>query len=328
MFDVPVVLFLFKRKETLPRIFERLEQVRPSKIYLIADEGRNREERALASEVRSLAESLITWDCEVVRDYADSNRGVHSQIGMGAMRVFEQEETAIFLEDDNLPETTFFEYCREMLTRYWDDERILWVCGTNYLGKYGDTSDYYITQHLLPCGWASWRRKYLRFYDWNLDLTERPNWKKTLRASYEDKRLYRQQLDSVEVEMFKKEHGERFHSWDYHMAFSLRMNNKYGIMPSFNQIKNIGVDEHSEHGGSSFNNVMTRRFCGMESYPLDLPMPEKTFDEAIDKKLETAIGRIILYPAKMRLPIEMKRPLKKILGVKPGQTFSQWRRSR
>ena len=75
-FDIPVAVFIFKRLDTLERIFDRLAEVRPSKLYLIADQGRDEAERLAVDKVRRGVDSLITWDCEVVRDYAKENRGV------------------------------------------------------------------------------------------------------------------------------------------------------------------------------------------------------------------------------------------------------------
>lgn len=74
-FDIPVAVFIFKRLDTLERIFDRLAEVRPSKLYLIADQGRDEAERLAVDKVRRGVDSLITWDCEVVRDYAKENRG-------------------------------------------------------------------------------------------------------------------------------------------------------------------------------------------------------------------------------------------------------------
>ena len=45
MFDIPIVIFLFRRTDTLKRIFERLEYIQPRKVYLLADCGRNEEEK-------------------------------------------------------------------------------------------------------------------------------------------------------------------------------------------------------------------------------------------------------------------------------------------
>ena len=43
-FDIPVVLLLFKRKEAALRIIERLKKVGVSKLYIMADQGRNEAE--------------------------------------------------------------------------------------------------------------------------------------------------------------------------------------------------------------------------------------------------------------------------------------------
>lgn len=95
-FDIPVCLFIFQRKDTVLRIIDKISQVKPKKMYLISDQGRNDEEIARVLECREAVENAINWDCEVIKDYAEKNRGVFENIGMGALRVFEKEETAIF----------------------------------------------------------------------------------------------------------------------------------------------------------------------------------------------------------------------------------------
>ncbi|MHB1152777.1 MAG: hypothetical protein ACYCWE_18765 [Eubacteriales bacterium] len=111
-FDIPLFMFLFKRMDAPFRILKIFAQVQPQKLYLISDEGRNVEEKALVRKLRSEIEKQITWDCEIIKNYAAQNKGVYQNIGMGAKWVFEREAQAIFLEDDNLPEVTFFQYCK------------------------------------------------------------------------------------------------------------------------------------------------------------------------------------------------------------------------
>ena len=135
-FNIPVALFIFKRYETTKRIIDVLRQINVSHIYLIADGARNDDEKARVSASRKEIEEYIDWDCKVTKNYADKNRGVMENIGNGARWVFEREEKAIFLEDDNLPQLSFFQYCQDMLEEYKENERVLWVTGTNYLGKY------------------------------------------------------------------------------------------------------------------------------------------------------------------------------------------------
>ena len=134
-FDIPVVLFIFKREKAV-EIIKRLSIVKPTKLYILADQGRDDIERKAVKKCREKVEAAIDWECEVIKNYANENRGVYQNIGEGAKWVLKKEKWAIFLEDDNLPEVTFFEFCKEMLERYEDDSRILWICGTNYLCEY------------------------------------------------------------------------------------------------------------------------------------------------------------------------------------------------
>ena len=109
-FDIPVVLFTFKRSNTVERILKVLKQVNVSKLYLFSDGGRDEDEQELVNKARIDIMQMIDWKCEVIKMFAESNQGVFNQIAMGAKRVFEKESKAIFLEDDNLPEPSFFSY--------------------------------------------------------------------------------------------------------------------------------------------------------------------------------------------------------------------------
>ena len=300
-FDIPVVLFIFKRLKAI-EIMKRIREVKPKKIYILADYGRNEEEIKLCEECRKKVEEIIDWDCQVIKNYATENRGVWGNIGLGAEWIFQREEKAIFLEDDNLPEVTFFQYCKEMLEKYEEDSRILWVCGTNYLGKYipEDGSSYVFTRHMLPCGWASWSKKFLKYYDKELLSFDDKNAVKIAKKNSFNGYLFRQYKRSWCAERRAIKEGKRPVSWDYQMDFSLKSNSLYGISPCYNQIKNIGVDIHSIHNGSDPTAEMTKRFCEVPTYKLEFPLqhPEEV---KLDKIYENEIAKIVAYPLKVRI---------------------------
>ena len=330
IFDIPIVLFMFKRRDKTLQILSRVSQVQPNKLYLLSDYGRNDDEVCLALETRKAVEEAIDWDCEIIKDYADKNRGVYEQIGLGAKRILESEWAAIFLEDDNLPEVGFFRFCKEMLERYKYDTRVLWICGTNYLEQYEpiDGSDYVFSQHMMPCGWASWGNKFPRYYDFNFEVFSNIHIQRKLRRVYGDSKLYKYDMGRIihESDRGKFAEGSKYISWDYHMAATLRAHNLYGIVPKKNQIENIGVDELSEHGGTSFNNIMTRRFCGIKSFPMQFPLnhpiallPDHRFD-----KLTT---RIVIPPWYILLRHRViGRPLRRILKVPENISMLSWAR--
>lgn len=304
--DTPVALLLFKRREASLRIIDRVREVRPKVVYLLSDHGRDADERALVESVRDAVEKAIDWDCAVVRRYQDENVGVYGNIALGARWVFERESRAIFLEDDNLPAVSFFWYCQELLERYADDTRVLWVCGTNYLESFApaDGSSYMFTKHLLPCGWASWASKFNTYCDFDLESVEDPRWVERVGHEYLGmERLFQQQHREVMLERERHLRGERYYSWDYHMAWSIRAHNLYGVSPAVNQIENIGVDAFSTHGGTSLAQEMTRRFTSMASHELPLPLvhpPAVLTDIGYEKR----IGEIITVPPS---PLRIRR---------------------
>lgn len=324
-FDIPVAIFIFKRDKAVD-IVKRIGQVKPKRLYILADQGRNEEEKRLAVQCRKNVEKAIDWDCEVIKNYAQENRGVYSNIGEGAKWVLQREKWAIFLEDDNLPELSFFPFCKEMLERYENDTRVLWVCGTNYLGDYTSPfgESYVFTRHMLPCGWASWSDKFERFYDGSLSLCDDDAVMSRIEDVYCNKKVYRQYKENWMSERERILRGDRPSSWDYQMDFSIKANRLFGICPCKNQIKNIGVDNNSIHGGNSFASVMTRRFCGMDSYPLEFPLRHPAA-LSVDPLFEKKIGHIILVPIRFKIKRAVKgflvRWAKRVLRIPQNQSL-------
>lgn len=326
MFEIPVVLFTFKRKKPLLRIIDRLSIIKPSKLYLISDAGRSKDEQVLVKDVRESIENRIDWDCEIVKNYANKNRGVYKSIGEGAKWVLEKEESAIFLEDDNLPEITFFDFCSEMLEKYKNNDNIMWIVGTNYLGEYipENGASYMFTKHMLPCGWASWGSKFSKFYDGELKLLNKETGKK-LRKKFLNKKLYKQEKTKYFKTKFTIENSIELASWDHQMGFSIRHNNLYGISPMYNQIENIGVDEYSTHGGVSYEGntaqaEMTSRFCGIKTKKLAFPLKHPV-DIEINIEYEKKIAEIVLYPFSERMKIAIMTYIKPLLGINKYASF-------
>ena len=327
-FEIPVVLFIFKRDKAV-EIIRRIKAVQPRKLYILADQGRNDEEILQANKCRKLVEQEITWNCEVVKKYATHNIGVYENIGIGAKWVLERERWAIFLEDDNLPELSFFYFCEELLKKYENDTRILWICGTNYLGRYQSkcNDSYVFTKHMLPCGWASWSSKFPIFYDGELSLCSNSTVMGRISMQYCNKAVYKQYRNKWTREYERIQNGERPKSWDYQMDLSIKANSLYGICPCNNLIKNIGVDKFSVHGGGSFDDEMTRRFCGMDSYPLEFPLihPQTVLT---DPYFEKKIGKIILLPLNLRIKIAISRMVKKVFRIPSDMGIKEYLRKK
>ena len=327
-FEIPVTIFLFRRTNTLKDIFARIATVKPSKMYIIADGGRNDIEHRECIACREYAESLIDWDCDIIRNYSDSNRGVYKNIGEGAKWVFAKEKYAIFLEDDNLPEISFFEYCRELLYKYEKENRVLWICGTNYLESYKNKNDdsYMFTKHMLPCGWASWSYKFLKYYDGEIAGVEDKKMLKNFKKSYlikgcKARRLYKSHLYHVKRSRYLVISGNKEASWDYQMNYAVRANGLYGISPCKNQIKNIGVDDYSIHGGNNMAVVSTH--CGMDSIPLIFPLKHPN-EISVDVNYEKLVNKSLRPSLFCNISHIISMPIKRILGLNSYDSLSNY----
>ncbi len=323
-FNIPVVLFMFKRVEKTVQIINQIARVKPRKIYLIADGPRNEDEIETVNNCRQAVEKHVNWDCEVIKNYAEKNRGVYQNIAGGAKWVFEREGMAIFLEDDNFPELSFFRYCEELLYKYQFDTRILWICGTNYMQKFlpRDGSDYVFTKLMLPCGWASWADKFNQFYDGDMRLYSDNRLKHLIKESYYSNALYDQNIRNWNNEYVRISQGEQPISWDYQMAFSIRANSLFGIAPKYNLIRNIGVDTDSIHGGTSMQIEMVSRFCEVPTYELEFPLkhPSVVF---VDSEFERKTEKIILAPLRNRLLAKIGKLIKRVLRIEQSKSLTK-----
>ena len=118
-FSIPIGVFAFNRPDLLEKVLLRISEIRPKKLYLMFDGPRKDNPSDLNSveKCKEVATKLINWQCIVKRRFHDDNVGVYKNIALGAKWVFSMEEMAIFLEDDNYPDLSFFYYCEQMLTR-------------------------------------------------------------------------------------------------------------------------------------------------------------------------------------------------------------------
>lgn len=322
-FDIPVALILFKRKEKPLLVLGQIAKVKPKKLYLLSDGGRTPEEILQVEECRRAIESAIDWDCEVIKRYAESNIGVYENIAGGAKWVFEREEFAIFLEDDNFPDLSFFEFCEILLRKYKDNSRILWVCGTNYLGEYkpADGSSYVFTRCMLPCGWASWSHKFLSLYDGCISKLNDSDALKNVRGSYLSNKLFHQELMNWKEEKYRFVKNGKPSSWDFQMSFAVRANEVFGISPEFNLIKNIGVDEFSAHGGVSLELEMTRRFCEINTSSIKFPLRHPKNLE-IDPVFERKTENIMTYPFRQRTKRYVAGLIKRFLNMDVDESLT------
>lgn len=248
LFDIPVALIFFNRADTFEKVFKEVKKIKPQKLFLIQDGPREGNEKDIEGieKCRKIAED-IDWECEVFKNYSDVNLGCGRRPSSGISWVLENVDKTIILEDDCVPCETFFTYCKEMLERYENDERISYISGLNHFGEW-DTGDnsYLFAKTGAIWGWATWKRAWDK-YDYNVNLINDEYLKKTIAGQISDKYVAGEKVNAWMDVNKKVEKNEKLSYWDIQWGLVKYSQNQLVIVPKYNQIQNIGIGETSTH---------------------------------------------------------------------------------
>lgn len=296
--DIAVLIIFFARDKKLSKVFQQVKKARPSRLYLYQDGVRNgRADDADGIErCRAIvSDNQIDWDCEVHRLYQTKNYGCDPSEFIAQTWMFETEKMGIILEDDDIPSQSFFPFCRELLIKYEDDERIHMICGMNNFDVYKNTSySYLFSRKGSIWGWATWRRV-VDSWDETYSFLDRP----------EDLRLIKENFPHSYSSFIKtcKVHkaSGRAHYETINGA-SQYINNRVNIVPKYNMITNIGIGEISTHSVNDIRKLpyKVQKLFYKKRYEIDFPllhpeciMIDQSFDRQFrESRLERYFQRV------------------------------------
>jgi hypothetical protein len=240
MMNTPVLLLVFNRPAHTQAALEHLRQIQPSYLYIHADGARSDrpDEQAQVDEVRSIL-TQIDWKCEVKRLYRTQNFGLRDGVFDAIHWFFDEVEAGIILEDDCLPDPTFFDFCSELLAKYADNEQIMHIGGSNLIDHKTENKaeSYLFSQHTFVWGWATWRRAWEKM---SLDLRGLVNFEKSgnITVFLENKKAQEYMLDKFRVTRSRENQ-----SWAYAWQFSVLYHKGLSIIPTRNLIENVGIGD-------------------------------------------------------------------------------------
>jgi hypothetical protein len=251
--DAAILFAVFNRPDQTRRVFDAIRAARPKRLFVTADGPRPRVpgDAARCEETRRIA-TAVDWDCQVVTRFSATNLGVKQALSSGISWFFEQVEEGIILEDDCLPDVTFFSFCAELLERYRDDQRIMQISGSNFLpaGTITPQNSYYCTAINDIWGWATWRRAWQHF---DLGMPGYSQFRSEGRIqSYFGDRAIADWMQSYfdEAELYRDH--ERIGIWSSPWSYAMCRQGGFTLAPSHNLVANIGIDGDATNSGASF----------------------------------------------------------------------------
>jgi hypothetical protein len=293
---------VFNRPDVTAQVFQEIRKARPKHLFVAADGPRAHVEgeSERCRQVREIFNN-IDWDCNLRTRFLEQNQGCGKAVSGAITWYFDHVEKGIILEDDCLPDPTFFSFCQTMLDRYQDDPRIMLVSGCNFQnGKQRGDGSYYFSKLAHIWGWATWRRVW-KAYDFRMSTY--PEYARTnaIRHFHGDPAV-----QAHFTKIFEMMHGKPIDTWDYQLFFKIVEQQGLCINPNVNLVTNIGFGPEATH---TFDSGSQNANIPRSSLPAELVHPRAVkFDAEADN-----------YSLKNVMGVQMSEP-----EVKPISKLVNW----
>jgi len=241
-YNTPILLVIFNRPDKVRELVKALAKIQPRNIYITADGPRLHVPTDISRCAEARAVALeIPWKCEVQTKFSDINRGCRYGVTDAIDWFFEQVESGIILEDDCIPNISFFNFCSTLLEKYKNDAQVMRISGNNFQdGTARGEGSYYFSKYTHSWGWATWKRAWNKYKPAleRFNEFDKNNQINTLPLSKAAKKFW--------IKNFRQTiKGDD--SWDSLWLYTVWLNGGLSIIPNKNLVSNIGFGEDATH---------------------------------------------------------------------------------
>ena len=294
--STPVLFLVFNRPDTTQIVFDEIRKAQPAQLFVAADGPRKDHpaDKELCKKTREIIQQ-VDWDCKVFTRFQDENLGCKIGVSSAIDWFFSNVEEGIILEDDCVPDQSFFPFCQELLEKYREDERVMMISGDNLqFGLNRAQDSYYFSRYFLIWGWATWKRSW-KHYDVDIKT-----WPEIRENGYLTNILSEKRVVKYWESIFNSVNNGSINTWDYQWVFSCWIQGGLSITPNNNLVSNIGFDERGTHtkGDTIFSKL-----------PLDIMKFPLIHPKYIIRNIESE-----QYIENVLLPNPMIERIKKQLG--------------
>ena len=218
--------------------------------------------------------------------------------------MFEKVEHCIVLEDDCVPDPSFFPYCQSLLAKYRDDVRVMVISGDNFQqGRQRTKYSYYFSDIVHCWGWASWRRAWQK-YDGDMKMwpeIKGGNWLRDYFGNDEQVRYWTHGFDACMAGL---------DAWDYQWQFACLVNRGLCILPRVNLISNVGCRADATH-----TTISGSAAANLPSHPMQFPLLDPPFMIRDREAHQFTFSRFFRWPLPIQLWMQVRRiPLLRVVA--------------
>ena len=243
-FDLPVLLLVFNRPDVTAEAMEALRQLRPRRLFVAADGPRpgSESDPELCRRTRQIAANPH-WKCEIKTLFQDGNLGCGRGPSTAISWFFDEVEAGIILEDDCVPNRSFFDFCAYLLNKYQDEERVGTIGGNFFLpSNLRMQQPYYFSKYLQAWGWATWRRTW-KHYRFDLSFVSEEEWNRICRencATRVEEEYWRFVIRALSQGIIDD-------VWDFQLLLIGWREKQLHVAPPKNLVRNLGFRPDATH---------------------------------------------------------------------------------
>ena len=239
--DLPVLIMAFQRLDNLDLIVNRCRAAGIRKIYISVDGpspedfGQIENHQRIVKYVSTLSEDS---NLSIFAKVSEVNLGCSASV-LGALDwFFSQVDFGIVLEDDCIPEISFFTFVLRGLEYLSQDSNCMIVSGSQFWASTKISSGCFLSKYPLIWGWATTKSNWKKLSDSMEAEIHRLNFRYPCLANSEDvfwnAGLRRSVLGYLDA-------------WDAILAYVFYANNYMALLPHASLIQNIGNDQFAIH---------------------------------------------------------------------------------
>lgn len=239
----PILLFTYKRLDTLKKTVEALKQnylADRSDLYIFSDAAKTANDEAIIFEIRRFLKTITGFKSVIIFENVE-NKGLAKSIIDGVSKIISVQKKVIVLEDDLITTPNFLNFMNTALIQYEKEGDVFSISGYSF--NLGDNSkvkeDAYFLNRGWSWGWATWSSRW-DFVDW--DVTD---YKGFINDKIKQRDFAKGGSDLNS--MLHKQMQGRLDSWAIRWFYHQFNIKGLTLYPVFSKIYNIGFDNVATH---------------------------------------------------------------------------------
>jgi hypothetical protein len=264
-FQPAVLIIGYRRHESVREILQICKLNRVPRIYVAVDGPKS--ESGSIDQQRLIA-NVLNFEKEfsgkLFTNFRDENIGCAASVLNACDWIFENEHSAIILEDDCIPSNDFFIFSKLSLQAIASNPDIWLSCGTQFAPKFPHSDSWLLSHYALTWGWCTTNEKWKEI---SISL-RKPRPLKSNEFSLWEKAYWNQgstraQTGWVDV-------------WDTILVQQLQANSRFAILPKVPLVTNTGNDATATH------TLGNSRWLNLELGQFETPHSSPRYEEVVD----------------------------------------------